>query len=302
MYNLIVSKSTASIAWNAVYAVVGTIILVLNTLTLYTCFKTSSLRTRKHLMVINLAVADLLYGAAGVPATMFFLFKPTIVSFHVFQIVIKFLKTASLFTHVVIAVERMHAIIWPIRHKVMNSNVYKTALAIIWIVSAVVTAAVRWGGSSKISLLLPVAIIGVFFTTIACYVCIWISVRRRQRRKFSASIKRDKALAVTLLLVAGAFIVTWGIPVFYMSVSRVCKHCQQPSDILIRCILLLFAIQSLVNPVIYCLRIPSFKESFKARIQEMTCSSAIEPRRRIRPRQGTDETEMGSASQIDVNE
>lgn len=305
-YNLVESKSTAWLAWSAVYAVSGAIVVVVNALTLYTCIKTSSLSTRKHVLVINLAIADFLYGAAGVPSFMIFLFKPTIISYYVFQILHTFLKTTSLFTLGVIAVERMHAIVWPIRHKVMNSSVYKTALVIIWIMSALVTAAVQWGGLRKISkfasLLLPIAIAGVIFTTVACYACIWISVRLRKRREFAASTKRDKALAVTLLLVAGAFIVTWGIPMFCFTISRVCKDCYQPSPIILKCILLLFEMQSLVNPVIYCFRLPSFKVSLKARIREITCSSAIEPRRRIRPRQVTIETEIGSASEIKIKE
>ncbi|XP_078364449.1 uncharacterized protein LOC144648878 [Oculina patagonica] len=301
-FNPIESKSTAWLAWSAVYAVAGTIVVVLNSLTLYTFIKTSSFRNRKHVLVINLAIADLLYGAAGVPATMIFLFKPTIISYHVFQILHTFVKTTSLFTLGVIAVERMHAVVWPIRHKVMSNRVYKTALVIIWILSALATAAVQLKISIFASLLLPIAVAGIIITTVACYVCIWISIRLTQRREFAASTKRDKALAFTLLLVAGAFIVTWGIPIFLLSISRVCKHCYRPSAIILKCMLLVIALQSLVNPVIYCLRLPSFKVSLKARIQEMTCSSAIEPRRRIRPRQVTIETEMGSVSEIEVKE
>lgn len=303
---LIGSEANHWIAWTASYAVVGTIVIVVNTLTLYTCVKTSSLRTRKHVMVINLAVADLLYGVTAVPSTMLLLLNPTLTSFYVCQALSRFLKTASLFTLGVIAVERMHAIIWPIRHQVMNNSVYKTALLVIWILSAVVTAAlqIQWSGlwemSKFISLLLPVVIAGVSFTIVTCYVSIWISVRRRKRRKLAASAKQDKALAVTLLVVGGAFLVTWGIPILYLSITRVCKSCYQLSGTAIRGVMLLYAVQSLVNPVIYCFRLPSFKDSLKARVQEMACSSAAEPRQQLRQRQVTVETEMRTASEIEV--
>ena len=306
---LLESDPTARIAWSVAYALVGTMIVVINILTLCTFIKTTSLGTRKHVMIINLAVADLLFGVTGMPSTIFYIFKPTIISYYVFQILNTFFKMASLLTLGAIAVERMHAIIWPIRHQVMKNSVYKIALMVIWIASAAATTAAMFNlsGSMEIptfvSLLLPIAISGVIITTVACYVCIWISVRRRKRRKLAVSVKREKALAVTLLLVAGAFIVTWAIPMFYLSISRMCKNCNRPSGIIIKCGLLLFAVQSLINPVIYCFRLPTFKASMKARVHEMKCSDGIEPRRRLRTRQATVETEMTSASGIiEVNE
>ena len=292
------SKPNLWVAWTVAYAVGGTIVIVVNTLTLYTCLKTSSLRTRKHVMVINLAVADLLYGIAVVPATMLLLFRPTTTSFYVYKVLNTFLKAASLVTLGMIPVERMHAIVWPIRHRVMNSSVYKTVLLVIWILSTLVTAAVmlQWSELWEIrkfaSLLLPLVITEIIFITVTCYVCIWITVRRRKQRRLAATAKQDKALAVTLLLVGGAFLITWGIPILYLSVARVCKICYQLSVTAIRGVTLLFVVQSLVNPVIYIFRLPSFKASLKARIKEMAGSSTSQLRQQARQRKITDETEM----------
>ena len=229
------SRPNSWAVWTAAYAIVGTIVIFVNALTLYTYLKTSSLRTRKHVMVINLAVADLLYGVIAVPATVLHLLNPTITSFYVYKALNTFLKTASLFTLGVIPVERMHAIIWPIRHRVINRSVYKTALLVIWISSAVVSAvvALQWSEFLEIlkfaPLLLPIIIAGIGFTTITCYLCIWMTVRRRKQRRLPASTKQDKALAVTLLLVGGAFLITWGAPILYLSIAGVCKSCYQLS-------------------------------------------------------------------------
>ena len=290
------SKPNLWVIWTVAYAVVGTIVIVVNTLTLYTWLKTSSLRTRKHVMVINLAVADLLYGITAVPATMLLLLNPTATSLYVYKVLTTFLKAASLVTLGVIPVERMHAIIWPIRHQVMNSSVYKTALLVIWILSTLFTAAImlQWSGFWEIEkfapLILPFVIAGIILITVICYVCIWITVRRRKQRRFAASAKQDKALAVTLLLVGGAFLITWGIPIFYVSIARVCKHCHQLSVTAIRGVMLLFAVQSLVNPVIYCFRLPSFQASLKARIKELAGSSTAQLRQPVRQRKITVET------------
>lgn len=301
------SKPHLWAVWTAAYAVVGTIVIVVNILTLYTYLKTSSLRTRKHVMVINLVVADLLYGVIAVPATMLHLLNPTITSFYVYKVLNTFLRTASLFTLGVIPVERMHAIIWPIRHRVMNRSVYKIALLIIWISSAVVTAvvALQWSEFWEIlkfaPLLLPMIIAGVSVTTVTCYVCIWMTVRRRKQRRLPTSAKQDKALTVTLLLVGGAFLITWGTPVLYLSIAGVCKSCYQLSVRSITGLMLLFAAQSLVNPFIYCFRLPSFKHSLKARIKEIAGSSVIQLRQPVRQRKITVETNTEhSVSEIEV--
>ena len=284
--------------WTVAYAVVGTIVIVINSLTLYACLKTSSLRTRKHVMVINLAVADLLYGITAVPATMLHLLNPTITSFYVYRVLTTFLKAASLFTLGVIAVERMHAIIWPIRHQVMNSSVYKTALLVIWMLSVVATtaAALQWSGFWEIEkfapLLLPFILGGISLMTVTCYVCIWITVRRRKQRRLAPSAKQDKALAVTLLIVGGAFLITWGIPILYVSIARVCENCYQVSVTAITGAMLLLAVQSLINPVIYCFRLPSFKDSLKARVKELAGLTASQRGQQFRQRKITVETEM----------
>lgn len=92
-----------------------------------TFMTTTSLRTRKHIMIINLIVTDLLSGAAGTSSTLYYLLKPSDIAFYVLQTLNIFPKAASLFTLGVIAVERMHAIVWPIRHRVLGTSIYKVA-------------------------------------------------------------------------------------------------------------------------------------------------------------------------------
>ena len=299
-----------AIAWSVAYAVEAVIITVINTVTLYIFIKTTSLRTRKHVMIINLAVADLLFGAAGMPAYVFYFLKPSSISFSVQQTLNSIFKKASLFTLAVIAVERMHAIIWPIRHKVMSNRLYKIAIVLIWVLAAV-TATVMTICASELlanvtmllNIIFPVEITAITFIIVACYVSIWISVRRRERRKLGTAATQDKALAVTLLLVAGVFLVGWAIPMYYFYISRMCKKCYQPTRLIYRCLRLIFGVQAMVNPVIYCFRLPAFQASLKAKVEEMKCSEDFRGTRlRIRQRTKSSELEMVNASIIKVNE
>ena len=47
-----------AVAWSLATVVMGTVLMVINTLTLFTFIKTRSLRARKHVMIINLTAAD----------------------------------------------------------------------------------------------------------------------------------------------------------------------------------------------------------------------------------------------------
>ena len=184
----------------------------------------------------------------------------------------------------------MHAIVWPIRHQVLKNRYYKTALAVIWVLSGVMTAVMMLYQSELLEmtllhdLLVPFVITTVTFTIVACYVSIWISVRRRKHLNLGAAAKQDNALAVTLLMVAGVFLLCWGIPLFYFSISRlkICQNCYQATTTIFRGARLLFPVQSMINPIIYCFRLPAFKASLKVRIQDLKCSEDFRSRRRNR--------------------
>ena len=266
---------SGEIAWSATFAVAGAVVSVLNALGLYKFITTAALRTRKHVMIINLIVTGLLFGAAGMSSTVYYLLKPSDIAFYVFLILNIFPKAASFFTLGVIAVERMHTIVWPIRHHVLGNSVYRAALVFVWVLAAVVTTfetLVLTVNEEKISMHgFGVLFFGIVTSIAACYISIWFSVRRRKRRKLGVPDDQDKALAFTLLLIAGTFLATWVIPMFYMSISRMCKGCHQVSFTALIWLRLIFAVQSVINPVIYCFQLPVFKERLKAYVQKVKC-------------------------------
>ena len=183
MENFQLNETTGSkeIAWSITFVISGIMVIVINSLALYTFIITTSLRTRKHVMIINLTVTDLLFGAVGMPSIVLFILKPSEVAYYAFFILNTFSKMASLLTLGAIAVERMHATLWPIRHRVLGNNIYRVAIAVIWFLSAVVIAIVAFGvaGHAIITTIpLPIVIVVVITTIVTCYVIIWISVRR----------------------------------------------------------------------------------------------------------------------------
>ena len=199
------------IVWSVAFAVTGIIATVINSLTLYSFTKNKLLQTRRHFMIINLTVADLLSGATGMTSTVFYLLNPSDISFGLFGILNMFTKLTCHITLCLIAIERMHAIVWPLRHKVLGCGVYKTALVLSWILSAAVVAttsilSLYTYNSVFFEFTLPVLITAGIITMITSYISIWVSVHRRKKDKYNTATNQDKALAITLLLVAGTFV------------------------------------------------------------------------------------------------
>ena len=264
-------ESELLIVWSVAFAVTGIIVIVINSLTLYSFTKNKLLQTRRHFMIINLTVADLLFGATGMSSAVFYLLNPSDISFCLFGILNMFTKLACLITLCLIAIERMHAIVWPLRHHVLGFGVYKTALVLSWILSAVAaTTSIVSVYTYNSVLILPVLIAAGIITVITSYISIWVSVHRRKKDKHNTATNQDKGLAITLLLVAGTFVVTWVIPVLYMSISHLCS-CYKPSLSVTLLTYLAPALDSVINPVIYCFRIPGFQDKLKLKMVTMNC-------------------------------
>ena len=288
-------ESDLLIAWSVAFAVTGIIVIVINSLTLYSFTKNKLLQTRRHFMIINLTVADLLFGATGMSSAVFYLLNPSDISFCLFAILNMFTKLACLITLCLIAIERMHAIVWPLRHHVLGSGVYKTALVLSWILSAVAaTTSILSVYTYNSVLILPVLIAAGIITMITSYISIWVSVHRRIKDKHNTATNQDKGLAITLLLLAGTFVVTWVIPVLYMSISHLCS-CYKPSLSVTLLTYLAPALESVINPVIYCFRIPGFQDKLKLKMVTMNCF-----KKRVKHRDAT--TELSKRKSVPSNE
>ena len=291
-------ESDLLIVWSVAFAVTGIIVIVINSLTLYSFSKNKLLQTRRHFMIINLTVADLLFGVTGMSSAVFYLLNPSDISFCLFAILNMFTKLACLITLCLIAIERMHAIVWPLRHQVLGCGIYKAALVLSWILSAVAATtsivSVYTYNSVLAESILPVLIAAGIITMFTSYISIWVSVHRRKKDKHNTASNQDKGLAITLLLVAGTFVVTFVIPVLYMSISHLCS-CYKPSLSVTLLTYLAPALESVINPVIYCFRIPGFQDKLKLKMVTLNCF-----KKRVKRRDAT--TELSKRKSAPNNE
>ena len=263
-----------NIVWSISFGILAFVILVGNIITIV-IFSKRKLCKRPHFLLINLAVADLMVGLVSIPIFMIYhSYQMTRSLLLAFDSVDMFAGLASVFTLTVLSLERMHAIGWPFRHRSLSSRTYVLAVVAPWCLAAAVTSSRLLLHYSFITRHHFVAIILFSLTTpfsisVFCYCFIWKMLKSRlpnPRRNAS-----DDKLAKTSLLVTGAFIVTWLPFEILVVVINLCVRCRQLSAVFVYVIKLLHFSNSLINIVIYPLRIPDFREALVQLLPSLSC-------------------------------
>ena len=222
---------------------------------------------RTSFLLINLAVADLLAGLtqAAIAAKA----HPQTISADILTCFQAAFLAASVLFLVSISLERAYALIYPLRHRVTSTTAYINTIIIVWLI------AVTWGASC---LLVVFDIfefkfyIGAFSVTVfiglvticLCYVAIQAKLRQESTVIDPANnrhnAERNTKLSKTFCIVISASVALW-VPGLVFS----CIYFIFPwySVIMNYVSFILHQTNSLLNPIIYSLRMPFFKESFK---------------------------------------
>lgn len=255
-------------SWNIVLTVsFGTLaiaILIGNLVAIFVFFK-QKLRKRRHFLLISIAIADLMVGLVSIP--IFVILNTNYMTrllLLVFDSIDMLAGLASVFILAVISLERMHAIGWPLRHRSLSSRVYIVGIVIPWCLAAIASSSRLLFYYSVITRQHFVAIIIISLTTpptisILCYCFIWKTLKTRLPNPHRNA--SDDKLAKTLLLVTGAFIITCLPFEILVVVVNLRVSCRQLPAMFVYIIKLLHFSNSLINIIIYPLRIPEFREA-----------------------------------------
>ncbi|XP_068724265.1 histamine H2 receptor-like [Montipora capricornis] len=266
-------------SWNFVWALCFAVVAFLaaggNVVTLM-IFHKKQLRTRPHFLLISLAVADLLVGLLSIP--LFIARSSLHNSSQVLKAVVQgadmFPGFASIFTLAVIALERMYAIGWPFRHRVLRTRVYVVAIAIPWIMAFVVTIIgnlVQFLFNKSVVALLATFLSVPVVVTCVAYFVLWKKGRsRRLRHQFQET--KDLKLTKTVLLVTAAFLLSWLPFQVLILVLNLCISCQKISLVVVNVIKLLQFGNSVINIVIYPVRNKVYRKALFKMLSVFKCS------------------------------
>ena len=172
----------------------------------------------------------------------------------------------SLISAAPIAFERCYAIYWPLKHRTMSFKAHYIIIFIIWTLAGLLSAVFNMANfliSSKaasfcwMSFSLP-----SLFIVCACSIGIW---RKFQLRNISSQQQNraflNKRLTLTLLLVSTISLLSWLPLVIANCLIYILKINIPKVKLFYRIINFLNFSNSLVNSVVYSLRIPEFRQA-----------------------------------------
>ena len=260
--------TSSCIPWFAMLSIECLAIVILNFITIIVFVKQRQLQRKSTYLIIHLAIVDLLAGAVSGPMLIHLLVcscygKSWDITFSRISLAIRtFFPFTSLVNLAFISFERVHATYCPFKHRLITKWVYGLVIAFIYL-SAICKSTIEalinrpfsfiWVYSSYSVLLVLMCI---------CYISIYIKVRcSRQHQLNGAAGLRERKLTRTLFLVTIASLLTFlpGVIVNIMSFLHIMSFSNRSTLLTIGTIMTLFFANSLINPILYAVRMPEFR-------------------------------------------
>ncbi|XP_068720818.1 substance-K receptor-like [Montipora capricornis] len=293
--NLEPFSSSACIAWLTVLNIEAVAIVTINALTIIIYLKERGLRKRSMYLVISLAVADMFvtYTLIIENLTLGYICnlwainvcKSSIVAYS-----FKYLFPAASVTNLAaISLERMHATFRPFKHRLFKKKIFGAAVAGVWFTAALFTAIVfspRFLGRSEITTLSYV--VASYLSLLFCclliivvsYTSIAIKVYCGTHPQHHGTIRTERKLTKTLFIVTiVSLILVMPLTVFqflfYVTSGEMLEIISYGTWLhFLYSLVCLFFANSLINPLLYALKIPEFK---RALFLLLRCRSRSEP-------------------------
>ena len=296
------TSSAECSTWYAASLTITVAVVAVNLLSIVLFIKNSNLRTRAMYLVINLTVVDMFVGGSstfaivllvllyGCEAEKIYLLWPkwSPVLF-VLAMMDVWLPLTSVAGIAVISLERMHATFRPFRHRNIKKWAYGVTIAGVWILTTMILIPLPlislYGNlHQQWQLLFPfylwpsycclcLIVICVSYTSIALK--FWCGTRPPSH----GAANRQRKLTVTLFIMTIASLLLWLPYVVYTFVSfSVLGRFSSLAHFRLRLSFsLLYHTNSLVNPIIYTIRMPEFRRALLVLFKRRQRQNAVIP-------------------------
>ena len=280
------------IAWLTMFAIESVAMVTLNALIIIVYLKERRLRQRNMYLVINQAVADMFVGGCGIIECWFLadycgIWTVNSLNRIVVKVWFHFIPTTSVTSLAAISLERMHATFRPFQHRLTKKKMFGATIAAVWTTTGLCLAMIFATIFQPLSievfhdflfayvslLLLCLLVILVSYSSIATKI-----VCGNQPRHHVAT-SREKKLTKTLfivtvvsLLLSLPYIIFW---IIHIVSSGTFSNIFCPASLRLKYSFgILFYANSLINPVLYTLRISEFRRSL---FSFLCCRSQPQP-------------------------
>ena len=238
-------------------------IVTLNILTVIVFIKNRSLRKRSMYLVMNLAVADMFVG--GCSEITHFVSCGELCSFWNTQrsplldkfYMVYFFLAASLLNLAAVSLERAHATFRPFRHRSIKKWVFGFIITIIWVTSGLVTIAYSYLSSSRFKYVVCSLIGFCLFVICVSYVSIAVKISCGAHPQHHGAASREGKLTKTLLILTVVSLLLL-LPHTIFTVLFLSYRAYSPLSF---AFIVLFYTNSIVNPILYAVRMPDFKRA-----------------------------------------
>ena len=275
--------------WRAVQLTQYIMMFIINAFTLVVFAKSRHLRRRSTYLIMNLTVADLLIAAVSGPETILLLKenkrpKKGFGVLHVYLIISDMCWIASLGNLVLISLERLHATLYPFRHCLVGKSIYYKIIIFSWFGALTLACGVQ------ISRMVDVPFADRYPWVI--YICLTLAVlitsyaiimskfiRKAHVQQLGSVMSAERKLSVTLFIVSAASILTllpWVI-IICIAISSDLHSWNSLTSYSIA--VAIYFLNSILNPVIYAIRLSEFRRALK----ELFCKNTSCPVRRDQP-------------------
>ena len=264
-----------AIFWCFLFILEALLIIVGNLLTTAVFLRSRKLRKRRYYLIINLAISDTLVGALAIPmfvvafgeSQQLWKINPVmIVPGDVRLFFDMFAGFASIAFLAMIALERLYATLRPFEYRALKSRWYILFTVIAWIAAGSVPTlqvmalnfpkAFRSSTQQAFVISMWVPFLSALLLLICVsYVVIWRKVRAVRRSVRQRDIENESSLSRICLLVTAVSLVAW-LP---FVIANLVFSMQGLSLQLFYSTKFLHFANSLLNPILYMLKIPEFK-------------------------------------------
>ena len=269
--SMTVPSKAEGIAWCSAFILLSVFIVVGNLLTIVLFVRNKTLRKKSLFLVINMAFADLMLGALTLPFNVrnlgayFHLWMTSVnTPLDYFSAILDSVPiVGTLNSAAAISAERFYAIYWPLEHRTLSIRAYRIVICTVWSLTLLLSTA--WialfsfiSYNHAVYIWVPYTLILILFIC-GCNIGIW-----RKFRHGSVALQQDnrasqkKRLTKTLLFVSLLALLSW-LPLIIRHILSILALSIPLRYPLIASILLYS--NSFLNPVVYALRIPEFKQA-----------------------------------------
>ena len=264
-------SEVTAIAFCSAFVLEAVLIAVGNLVTIVLFAINRNLRKKSLLPIVNMAFADLMLGTVSLPVNTYlvggesklWLYKRDTTSEIFYRVLDDVFMQASILSAALISGDRLYAIHWPLKHRILSTREYYIAISISWAVAFVVSAILSLLSffvsiKAFLHFWLPYTL-ALMFIMFSCNFSIWRKFRHGRTILMQQNrASQNQRLVKTLLLISILALLSW-IPLIIMNTLFV-FNCSINWSVYYGASFLNFS-NSLVNPIVYALRIPVFKRT-----------------------------------------